>query len=77
MISGSHANSPKTADDAYTSASGWVSHTAPEMTIAHADITGQHALGLRGIFVTPDGTTITCDPHLISIGLTYEAYVDV
>jgi len=76
-IAGSHANSPKVVDDAYTSGAGWVPHTAPSMTIAHADIVGQHAVHLKGMFITADATVLSCEPHLISISKTFEAYVEL
>lgn len=75
-IAGSHANSPKNADDTYTSASGWVPHTTPVMTIAKADFIGEHEMTLRGSFVTADPTVLTCEPHLISVGVIYNAYVN-
>lgn len=76
-IAGDHANSPKTADDTYTSDVGWGPHTSPFMTIAHADIAGKHAISIRGMFITADPTALTCEPHLLSVGLEFEAYVNI
>lgn len=73
-IAGNHANSPKTVEDAYTSGAGWVPHTSPAMTIAHADIIGKHAVHMRGSFITAPATVLSCEPHLISIGLDFDEY---
>ena len=75
-IAGSHANSPKTVSDAYTSDVGWVSHTSPTMTIVDGNFADKHEITFRGRFITADATVLTCEPHLISVGLTYLAYVD-
>jgi len=76
-IAGSHANSPKTANDTYTSDGGWEPHQTPSMVIAEADFIDKHAISFKGSFITPDGTELTCEPHLIVVGLSYLAYVNI
>jgi len=76
-IAGSHANSPKTANDTYTSDGGWEPHQTPGMVIAEADFIDKHAISFKGSFITPDGTELTCEPHLIAVGLSYLAYVNI
>ena len=73
-VSGSHANSPKTQNDTYTSASGWIEHHTGFMTIANADFTGKECIYIKISFITPDGVALTCEPHLIGICLKYVAH---
>ena len=76
VISGSHANSPKVAEDAYSSASGFVEEHTGNMTIAAADFAGENCLYLKLSAITPAGTALTCEPHLIGMCYTYTAYVN-
>jgi len=73
VIAGSHVNSPKTAEDTYTSALGWVEHHTPTANIAEADFTGKLCVFLRIRAITPSGTALTSEPHLIGLCLTYTA----
>ena len=73
-ISGSHANSPKTTEDTYASASGYILHKTENMTIAHADISGKLCVHLKIMFITPGAAALTCEPRLIGICITYSAY---
>lgn len=72
-ISGSHANSPKSVEDTYTSGSGWVEHHTAHMSIAESDFTGKLCIYLKLSAVTPTGTALTCEPHLIGMCFTYTA----
>jgi len=73
-VSGSHANSPKTQNDTYTSASGWIGHHTDFMTIANADFVGKLCIFMKISFITPDGVALTCKPHLLGICLKYIAH---
>lgn len=74
-ISGSHANSPKTVSDAYTSASGWIEHRTAYVTIADGDFNVGDCIFLKVSFVTADPTVLSCEPHMIGICFQYTAYV--
>jgi len=76
VIEGSHANSPKTVEDAYVSAVGWVEHHTAFVTIAEADFVNEECLFCKVSFVTPTGSALTCEPHLIGICLQYLASPD-
>lgn len=73
-VAGSHANSPKTIQDTYASASGWIMHETDAMTIAAADFSTAHGITMKLSFITPTGTALTSEPHLYGIGLYYTAY---
>ena len=72
-VAGSHANSPKSIEDTYTSASGWIMHETGEMSIAAVDFAGKHGITMKVSFVTPAGGALTGDPHLIGIMIRYNA----
>jgi len=74
VVSGNHANSPKTQNDTYTSASGWIEHHTDFMTIANTDFAGKECIYMKISFITPDGVALTCEPHLIGICLKYVAH---
>ncbi len=74
-LSGSHANSPKSIEDTYTSASGWIFNVTGLMTIAAADFAGKHGITMKISFVTPAGGALTADPHLVCIQLLYNAII--
>lgn len=71
VISGSHANSPKTIDDTYTSASGWVEHHTSAMTIPAADFLDKQCVFLKLSAITALATVLSCEPHLIGICFGY------
>lgn len=73
VISGSHANSPKSIEDEYLSASGFVEYHTGYMTIAAADFAGKICLFLKISAVTPTGAALTCEPHLLGLCYTYTA----
>jgi len=73
VISGSHANSPKSVEDEYLSALGWVEYHTGYMTIAAADFAGKTCLYLKISAVTPVGAALTCEPHLLGMCYTYTA----
>ncbi len=73
VVSGSHANSPKSAEDTYASDSGWVEHHTDAMTIAAADFSGKHHIFLKLSAVTVAGDPLTCEPHFICMCFTYRA----
>ena len=73
VISGSHANSPKSVEDTYESDSGWVEHHSGIMTIGAADFAGKLCIYIKISAVTPTGTPLTCEPHLIGLCFTYTA----
>jgi len=73
-VDGSHANSPKTINDTYTSASGWIEHHTAYVTIANADFSGEACIFIKISFITPDGVALTCEPHLIGICIQYLAH---
>ena len=75
-VSGSHANSPKSIDDTYLSAAGWIFHTTGAMTIAAADFNTKHEMAIKLSFITALPTVLTCEPHLDSLMLTYTAYAN-
>ena len=75
IVSGSHANSPKNVNDAYTSAAGWIDCKTDYVTIADADFSAGDCLFLKISFVTAPATVLTCEPHLIGICQQYTAYV--
>jgi len=75
-IAGSHANSPKTIEDTYTSASGWIQHRTGYMNIAATDFTFGDCIFLKLSFVTPTGTALSCEPHLLGICMKYLATPD-
>ncbi len=72
-MAGSHANSPKSIEDTYTSASGWIFHITGSMTIAAADFAGKHGITMKISFVTPAGGALTADLHLKGIQVLYAA----
>jgi len=73
-ISGSHANSPKTVEDTYESASGWIEFHSDYVTIAEADFTDKFCIYVKISFVTPTPTALSCKPHLMGLCLQYMAY---
>jgi len=73
VISGDHGSSPKNTEDTYTSALGWVEHHSGIVTIAEADFLGRLCLFLKLSAVTPVGTPLTGEPHLIGVCYTYRA----
>lgn len=73
VISGSHANSPKTVEDTYGSASGWVEHDTAQMSIAASDFVGKTCIYLQLMAVTPSGSVLTSEPHLLGLCYTYTA----
>lgn len=73
-IAGNHANSPKTTEDTYTSASGHILHRTEVMTIAHADVSGMNCVHVQIMFVTPAGGALTCDPRMLGMCVVYTAY---
>jgi len=72
-VDGSHANSPKTIDDAYIGATGWIEHHTGVMSIAQADFDGKLCLYIRLMAITALPTILTCDPHLVGVCLSYSA----
>ena len=75
-IAGSHANSPETIEDTYASASGWIEHRTGYMSISSTDFTLDDCIFLKLSFVTPTGTALTCEPHLIGVCMRYLATPD-
>ena len=76
VIDGSHGNSPKSVEDEYLSASGWVEHHTEYMTIEAADFTGKTCIYLKLSAVTPAGTALTCSPHLLGICFLYNLAIN-
>ena len=73
---GSHANSPKTAEDTYASASGWIEHRTAYVSIAAVDFGSLDCIFAKFSFVTPTGVALTGDPHLLGICMRYLATPD-
>lgn len=73
-VSGSHANSPESIEDTYIGSTGWVDHLSGVMTITAADLSGKFCIFAKLSAITPVGTPLTCEPHLIGICFTYTAY---
>ena len=73
VISGSHANSPKSTEDTYDSDLGWVEHHTSNMIIAAADFAGKLCIFLKLSAITPVGAALTCEPHLIGMCYIYRA----
>ena len=76
VISGSHANSPKSVEDAYSSDLGTVEEHTGNMTIAAADFAGEQCLFLKLSAITPVGAALTCEPHLVGLCYTYTSYIN-
>lgn len=75
-LSGSHANSPKSIEDTYTSDSGWIFHVTGVMTIVAADFAGKHGITMKISFVAPAGGALTAEPHLKGIQVLYTKKVN-
>ncbi len=75
VMSGSHANSPKHIDDAYTSDLGSVFHSTGGITIPAADFAGKHEIQMKFMFVTADVTALTGKPRLDAMMITYDEYI--
>jgi len=73
VIDGDHANSPKSVEDTDTSDLGWVEHHSEIMTIGASDFDGKVCILLKLMAVTPVGTPLTCDPHLMGMCYSYKA----
>lgn len=73
---GSHANSPKTVEDTYASASGWIEHRTAYVSIAATDFDALDCIYGKFSFVTPTGSALTCKPHLLGVCLRYLATPD-
>lgn len=73
-ISGSHGNSPKNVNDAYTSATGWIDCRTDYVTIEDGDFSADDCIFLKVSFVTAPATVLTCNPHLVGICIQYTAY---
>jgi len=73
VISGSHTHSPKSVEDTYTSNSGWVEHHTDTVSIDGADFSGKLCLFIKLSAVTPSGTALTSESHLIGICMSYTA----
>lgn len=76
VVNGSHANSPKSAEDEYDSDTGYIEHHTSWMTIASSDFAGEECIFIKISAVTPTGAALTCDPHLIGICIRYQAKVN-
>lgn len=70
-VSGSHGNSPKSVENTYVGAAGWIEHHTAHMTIAEADFAGKFCIYIKLSAVTPVGAALTCDPHLIGLCFLY------
>lgn len=76
VISGNHVNSPRSVEDTYTSASGWVFHITPPITIPEAEFAAAHGIYMTLTFEAPVGVALTADPHLIGVELEYTKFVN-
>lgn len=74
QVSGSHANSPKSSEDTYVGTTGWVEHHTNLITIGVGDFTGEDCVFLKLSAITPVGTELSCEPHLIGMCFIYTAY---
>ncbi len=77
LISGSHANSPRHIDDAYTSDLGSVFHTTGIITLPAADFAGKHQIEMKIMFVTADATALTGKPRLDCMLFEYTEYIEL
>jgi len=73
-IAGSHANSPKSIEDTYTSATGNLLHKTDLMNIAQADLAGKDCIHIKIMFITPAGAALTCEPRMLGMCIEYTAY---
>lgn len=73
VISGSHVNSPKSVEDTYASALGWVEHHTATMSIAAIDFGGKTCIFIQIMAVTPSGTALSCEPHMLGVCFSYTA----
>jgi len=71
VISGNHANSPKTVEDTYDSALGWVEHDTAYISIPNADFLGKACIFIKISAITAPATVLTCEPHMIGICRRY------
>ena len=71
VISGNHANSPKTVEDTYASALGWVEHHTAYISIPNADFLGEECIFIKISAITAPATVLTCEPHMIGICKRY------
>ena len=76
VITGSHANSPKTVEDTYPSATGAIEVHTDSMTIAQADFENEACIFCKFTFITPTGAALTCEPRMIGLCLQYNASPD-
>jgi len=77
VLSGSHANSPRTIDDTYTSDLGSVFHTTGNLTIPAADFAGKHEIQFKVMFVTAPATELTGKPRLESMHMDHTEYMHI
>ena len=70
-VAGDHAHSPLILDDTYESTQGWILHQTPYMAIEAADL--KHCQFLRLMALTPLGSALTCEPHLVGVCRKYLA----
>lgn len=75
-VNGSHANSPKSVEDAYVGAVGYVEHHTGLMTIGAADFAGKLCIYLKFSAVTPAGAALTCEPHMIGVCFRYQLRIN-
>lgn len=72
-VSGSHANSPRSVQDTYESTLGWIEHHADYINIPDSELVGMECVFMKISAVTPTGTQLSCEPHLIGICKVYTA----
>ncbi len=73
ILSGSHTDSPKTAEDTYLGAQGNVEMRTPFIEIPAEDFVGQECVFIKLTAVTPVGAALTCNPRLVGICFAYTA----
>ena len=76
VVSGDHANSPKSVEDQYTSNSGWVECHSDVMEIQASDFAGKTCIFLKLMAVTAPDIVLSCEPHLIGLCFTYNAKIN-
>ncbi len=75
-IEGSHANSPKTINDTYTSATGHLVHMTDPTVLAAADFAGAHGIAFRLTAIAAAPTELTGEALFLGAAVNYTAYVN-
>ena len=73
-VNGSHANSPKTIQQSYSSAAGWIEHHTPFIKIPYSVFEGRECLFVKIMPVAADAPALSCKPRMIGICSRYSKH---